>query len=139
MHCWADIYMYMCTLSQIIHLTSDLNLKYGDEALSVYCSCDDSVLFYVQEKLEPKEARISQKCQEIEHLKKDISTADATIRKLMIKNSQLEAEKARLINEGHMYRYTNTKLEQTEREKAALLKQVEEQEQMIGRVDAKIN
>ena len=59
--------------------------------------------------------------------------------KLMIKNSQLEAERTRLINEGHMYRYANTKLEQTEREKAALLKHVEEQERMIGRMDAKAN
>ena len=105
----------------------------------MHCSCDDHfcILFCVQEKLERREVKISQKRQEIEHLKKNTSTADATMRKLMIKNSQLEAEKTRLINEGH--RYANTKLEQTEREKAALLKRVEEQERMISSMDAKVN
>ena len=59
------------------------------------------------------------------------------MRKLMIQNSQLEAEKTRLINEGH--KYANTKLEQTQREKAVLLKQVEEQEQVISSMDARAN
>ena len=59
------------------------------------------------------------------------------MRKLRIQNSQLEAEKTRLIDEGHQY--ANTKLEQTEREKVALMKQVEEQERVISSMDVKAN
>lgn len=95
------------------------------------------MLFCVQEKIERKEAKLTQKRQDIEHLKKNASIADATMRKLMIQNGQLEAEKTRLINEGR--KYANTELEQTEREKAVLLKQVEEQEQMVSSMDARVN
>ena len=55
----------------------------------------------------------------------------------MIQNSQLTAEKTRLLNDSHMY--ANTELEQTEREKATLLKQVKKQEWTIGSMDAKVN
>ena len=103
-----------------------------NEGLSLQCFC-----ICVQEKIERKEAKLSQKRQEIEHLKKNTSVADATMRKLRIQNSQLEAEKTRLIDEGHQY--ANTKLEQTEREKVALMKQVEEQERVISGMDVKAN
>ena len=96
-----------------------------------------SIILSIQEKMERKEAKLNQKRQEIEHLKRNASVADGTIRKLRIQNTQLEAEKTKLVNDSH--KYANTKLEQTEKERAALLKQVEEQEQIMSSMDARAN
>ena len=86
---------------------------------------------------ERQEAKVNQKRKEIENLRGKINVADATIRKLVIRNSQLEEDKKKLIDEGH--KFANTRLEETEREKASLQKAFDEQQQITSTLDAKIS